>query len=260
MTKPMKFLIAALAILIFALPVTAVAADPVPPLSEMWILAPKAGHSADFKKGIKAHMAFRQEHGDPRSWETYAPTLGDDLSRVAIRYCCLNWSDVDAYREWSQANEKIGEHFQKHVAPYIDRSAHYFESSSWENSHWSEANGPYELFAVTEFNLKSGMAAEFDRARDKMSQIALNQGWASDEHTWIWSSRIGGKPQESIVIPHKNWASMERDEESFFRFLARVMKSEDAASKLMKELSETVWSTNYQVWRHVKELSMESSD
>ena len=260
MTKPMKYVFSILFLMLLAVPVASIAQDSPPPLAEMWVLVPKADQGKEFKKAIKKHMEFRQENGDPRDWQAYSPSLGDNLNRLAIRYCCINWADVDSYRAWSMENEKISEHFAEHVSPHVEKAEHYFESMSWENSHWSEANGPFTLFAVTEFNLKSGKAAAFDAARDKMSQIALNQGWASDDHVWAWSSTIGGKPQEAIIVPHKNWASMERDEETFFRFLARVMGSDDAAAELMESFSDAVWSTNYQVWVHSKELSMKSDD
>lgn len=259
MKKTMKYILSALAFLMVSLPLIAAAESP-PPLAEMWILVPKADERDKFEEGLKKHMAFRQEQGDPRSWQVYVPSLGDDLNRVGIRYCCLNWADVDSYRAWSMENEKIGEHYDKHVAPHVKKAAHYFESISWENSYWSDKNGPYRLFAVTEFNIKAGHAAAFDAARDKMSQIALNHGWASDDHVWMWGTTIGGAPQESIVIPHANWASMDRDEEPFFKFLSRILGTESAAGELMKEFSSTVESTNYQVWVHREDLSMEQDD
>jgi hypothetical protein len=257
--KPAAFVLSVLAVLIFATPAVSMAQDSPPPLAEMWLVTPKADHGTDFYKALAEHMAFRSENGDPRKWEAYSPMLGDDLKRLAIRYCCFTWADQDAYREWSDQAEAIDAHFNDNVAPHVEKWAHYFETMDWENSHWSEESGPFKMFAVTEFNVKPGHAGEFNAAREKMSQIALNQGWATNEHLWIWASTIGGKPQESIIIPHKNFASMERDEDSFPSFLAKHMGSE-AASALLKQFANATWSSNYQTWQHREKYSMSGDD
>lgn len=259
MTKITNYLLSALVALAFTLPLAAAAEAP-PPLAENWMLVPKADKYDDFEEGLKKHMAFRKEHGDTRSWQAYTPTLGDKLNRVGIRYCCISWADVDSYRAWSMENKKIGEHYQEHVAPYVESAAHYFNSISWENSHWESENGPYKLFAVTSFEIKPGAAGTFDAARDKMSQIAINQGWASPEHVWMWSTRIGGSPQESVVTPYKNWADMEREGETFFQFLVRKLGSDDAAGALLDEFSSAIKNTDYQVWVHREDLSMPNDE
>ena len=260
MTKrPVNFILSALAALFFVLPAISVAQDSPPPLAEMWLVTPKADQSSEFFKALEKHMAFRAEHGDPREWQVYRPLLGDQLNRVAIRFCCFNWSDQDAYQEWSDKAEKVDAHFSEHVAPHAAKWEHYFESMDWGNSHWVESDQPYGLFAVTEFDIKPGYAAAFDAARTKLLQIALNQGWATDDHPWLWATTIGGKPQQSIIIPHKNFASMDRDEESFSRFLAKHL-GDEAAKELMKQFSGATNGSNYQIWEHQEKYSMSSDD
>jgi hypothetical protein len=259
MRKAKKSMMGFLAVMAFSWSMAASAQQP-PPLAEMWLIVPKPEHQEEFYKALAEHMAFRKEQGDPRNWQVYVPTLGPNLNRIGIRYCCINWADVDAYEQWSDENDAVGKHFNENVAPHIEKGEHYFETISWENSHWSDAKGPFKLFAVTEFNVKGGQAAAFARARDTMSQIALNQGWASDSNVWLWTSTIGGPPQQGIVIPHPNWADMDRNEEDFFSFLTRVMGSSEAATSLMNEFSSTVESTNFEVWRHSDKLSMKDED
>jgi hypothetical protein len=141
----------------------------------------------------------------------------------------------------------------------VEKSEHYFERMDWKNSPWPEDGGPYKLFAVTEFNIKPGNAAEFNTARDKILQVALDQGWATGDHAWLWASTIGGKPQESIIIPYKNYAGMDRGEESFSSFLSQHM-GDDAAAALLKQFASATWSSNYQVWVHQEEYSMSNGD
>ena len=258
--KPAIFFLGVIAALIFMLPAASMAKDNPPPLADVWLITAKAGQGSELYEAIEKHMAFRAEHGDPRAWQVYSPMLGDELNRVAIRFCCFSWADQDAYSEWREAAENIGDHFGEHVTPHIENISHYFENLDWENSNWNEESGPYKLFAVTEFNLKPGKIGQYDAARNKMSQIALNQGWATSDHSWVWSSTIGGKSQGSIIIPHKSFADMDRDEEGFMEFLARHMGSGEAAAELMADFSESAWSSEFQIWEHDEDVSMSTGD
>ena len=255
--RPVNFVLSVLAALFILAPAVSMAEDSPPPLAEIWMVTVKADHGSEFYEAIAEHMAFRSEHGDPRNWEAYSPLLGDQLNRLAIRFCCFSWADQDSYQAWSDDAKKINEHFQEHVAPHTEKWEHYFENLDWGNSNWAEEGGPYKLFAVTEFKLKAGHSADFDAARDKMSQVALNQGWASNDHYWLWATTIGGKPRESIIIPHKNFASMDRDEDSFIRFLSKHM-GDEAASGLLKQFSNATWGSDFQIWKHQKKYSMSS--
>ena len=257
--RPTFYILSVLAALFFLAPAVSMAQDTPPPLAEMWVVTPKAGHGSEFKKALAEHMKFRSENGDPRAWQAYTPLLGEELNRVAIRFCCFNWADQDAYRKWSMSNEKVSAHFDEHVAPHSEHWAHYFESLSWSNSHWTDKAGSATLFAVTEFTVKPGHAADFRAARDELLQIALNQGWASDEHSWLWSSTIGGAPVESIIIPHENFASMDRDEDNFSRFLSKHM-GEDAAAALLKQFAGSTSGSDYQIWELQNDMSMDSGD
>ena len=248
-----------LAALFVFLPGIAAAQETTPPLAEMWMMTIKPGHGPEFNKALAEHMKFRSENGDPRDWQTYTPLLGEELNRAGVRYCCFNWADLDSYREWGKNNEKVGEHFDKHVAPHVDHYAHYFETMHWNNSHWADSADGATLYAVTEFHVKPGHGADFRAARDKLLQIALNQGWATEEHSWIWTSTIGGAPVEGIVIPYKNFAGLDREADSFSRFLAEHL-GEDGAAELMKTFASSTSGSNYQIWEHQKDLSMESGD
>lgn len=230
------------------------------PLAEMWLMVPKAGHAQELNEAIKQHMAFRSGQGDPWRWATYTPLLGDELDRVGVRSCCYHWADVDAYGEWSRSKPAVGAHFNEHVAPHVETYAHYFEEIDWSNSHWNDKGAAYKYFAVTEFALKAGHAAEFHAAREKMSQIAINQGWANDERSWIWATTIGGKPTVSVVVPHEDFASMGEKGEGFLGFLARSLGSEEAAAELLQQFSAATEGSDYQVWVHRPELSMEEAD
>jgi len=241
---------------LFAAVPAAIAQEKTPELAEVWNIEPAAGHSKDFYAGVKAHMAFRLEQGDPRRWQAYTPLLGDEISGVAVRYCCVSWADVDAYRAWDDAHPQVGQHFQEHVGPHIGSVSHYFQSVDWSNSHWSDAKGPWRLFAVTEYQVEPEDAADFDQAKEKMSQIALEQGWASDDNLWLWMSTIGGSPLQAIVLPYRDFAGMERGDDTFMSFLVDKLGSAEAAGELVQDFLGATEGSTFQIWEHQPELSM----
>jgi len=258
--SPTKFLLGLLAAVFFLPAASTLAQDPPPPVSEIWVMVPKAGHEQEMSAAIAKHSQHRSEQGDPRQWVAYTPLLGDELNHVAVRSCCHNWADVDGYREWLEAHPAVNAHFGEHVAPHVERYAHYFEEIDWANSHWNSDGGPYTLFAVTQFALKSGHEADFHAAREKMSQIAINQGWANDERSWLWTTTIGGKSTVSVVVPYKNFAGMGSSGEGFVDFLAQQLGSMEAASELMKQFAGASWGSDYQVWVYEPKLSMKNED
>jgi hypothetical protein len=260
MLKTRNFFFAAAVALMMAVPTVALADDAVPSLSEMWTMTIKTDHRADFFKGLKAHMAFRTEAGDPRVWKTYTPMLGDEVGMVAVRYCCLNWADVDAYREWSENHPEVGENWEQNVAPHVESYGHYFDRIQWEQSNVKGDWSQFRYFGATDFTPMAGRGGEFDAARIEISQIALNHGWATEDHPWIWSTNIGGSPSETLVIPYKKLADMDQDDDSFFNFLAEVKGSEEAADELFSGLTDNTASQSFQIWELHEDLSMQKPD
>jgi hypothetical protein len=258
-SQPRIFIYSILFTLLCVFPSLSIAADQPPPIAEEWMFTVKQGQMSDFLAAVKEHGAVRSEHGDPRSWEVYRATLADGLNRVAIRYCCFNWADADAYDQWNRENPAVVEHWFANAAPHVEKTEHFFEETDWPNSHWNNDGGPYRFFAVTEFKIKAGNALDFDDARDKMSQIAINQGWANEDRSWIWSEIIGGAPKVFLVVPHENYASMAGGEKSFFSFLVEHMGSEEAAQGLLNQFSASTWGSTFQLWEHLPGLSMAPS-
>lgn len=246
--------------LLCLLPLSAMAEDEPGPLAEMWLVTTKTGQQGDFQAALKEHMAVRSEHGDPWNWQTYTVAVGKNLNQIAIRHCCINWADVDSYEQWNKDNPAVAKHWIETVDQYLEKYEHYFEQLDWDNSHWNEAAGSYRFFGVTEWTIKGGHGADFSTAREKMSQIAINQGWATADRSWLWTTTIGGKPTQGVVVPYKNYAAMAPGEESFFEFLVKHMGSEEAAGELLKTFSGASWGSEYTVWEHQPGLSMSEGD
>lgn len=256
MLKANRILLYAVAALIVSLSTMVQAAEAPPNMAEMWTMKPKADQRAQFFEALKNHMAFRTEAGDPRVWSTYTPMLGEDIETVAVRSCCIKWADVDAYKKWNEENPEVSKNFYETVGQHVESYGHYYDRISWANSNIKSEWGPFTVFGATKFTLKPGMGGQFDEARDKISQIALNHGWATPDHPWIWSTAVGGVPTESIVVPYSNYADMARDEQTFFDFLAGVMGTDEAAEALFKQMADSVASQEFQIWEYQEDMSM----
>ena len=254
-----KSALSALAVLLGLFTVSAIAAESYPPLAEEWKFHIKDGHMTQFLAAVKEHGEVRAQYGDVRDWNIYTAKLGDALNQVAIRFCCFEWKDADAYDEWAQQNPAVLEHWWEKAAPHVEKTEHYFEQLDWANSHWNEEGGPYRYFAVTEWYVDPAHADDFDAARDKMSQIAINQGWATADRSWFWGTSIGGYASEYIVVPHETYASMGGGG-AVQRFLAEKMGSEEAAAELMEQLSSATKKTKFQIWEHHPEFSMKGAE
>ncbi len=240
----------------YLLPLSAMADEEPGPLAEMWLVTVDISDMGKFQSALKDHLALRTEKGDPWKWQVYTTVVGENLDQIAIRYCCISWADVDSYAKWENDNPEIFTDWMEKVDPYVNKTERYFEQMDWKNSHWAEEANTSKLFGVTEWVVKGEHGVDFAAAREKMSQIAINQGWATDERNWIWATTIGGRKTESVVVPYENYAAMAPDEESFYAFLTKQLGSEEAAAELLKAFNSATWGSSYTVWQHRPDLSM----
>jgi hypothetical protein len=228
------------------------------PLTDVWVMVPKKGMEAQFEAAIAADIAFRAAAEDSRTWQGYRAELGHNYGVYQFRACCFDWADQDAYV--AEANEKgFDANWNKTVHQYVDHYHHHIDMMDWENSHWPDdsTGGPY--YGVTSWTLKQNAGPGPDEARKKLSQIALEEGWAEAGHNWLWHSRVGGKPTLMIVTSFENYAGMAPPEPSFFEFLTEKMESEEVAA-LFNEFGAGFSSSDYTVWLHNPDLSDSSDD
>ena len=235
---------------------TSIMAQEAPsPLAEEWLVTVKPDRLADFDTALKEHVDMRVAHGDPWNWEIFSGYTGDKIGQYAIRYCCTDWAEIDAYEKWVRDNPAVMEHWMTRVHPLLEKTEHYFNVIDWANSHWKSGEGPYRFISVDAWTIKGGHEAQLATARKKMSQIALNQGWSDAGNSWVWFNQIGGEARLLIAIPHKNFASMAGNGESFGDFLGKHLGSPEAAAELMQEFSSSTWQMETTIWQHHPEFS-----
>lgn len=228
------------------------------PLTDVWLLVPKAGMQAEFAEAAEKHMAFRAEAGESRSWMAFRPVIGSNMAVVQFRSCCFDYADMDAYIA-EDGELGLSANWNENVDQYVDHYHHYMDRNDWENSHWPEgSDGPY--YGVTAWTWKEGAGPAPDEVRKTFSQTAKTEGWADAGNNWIWLQRIGGEPTLAIVSSYASFADMAPPEQSFFEFLTEKLGSEEEASEMFTTFGSGFSSSEYSVWEYDENLSTPSEE
>ncbi|MEL6447756.1 MAG: hypothetical protein AAFQ62_07440 [Pseudomonadota bacterium] len=230
------------------------AGDERKPLSDVWLMVPKAGMEMQFEESLKTHMAMRASQGDPREWRVYVPVMGNDMDVYQFRSCCHEFADQDRYVAFT-TDKGFSDHWNETVHQYIASYEHYMERNDWKHSHMPQDADPAKYYGVTAWKLKEGAGMASESARKKMSMIALENGWG-EQSDWLWLTRIGGKPMLMVVSPYADFADMAPPETSFFEFVAEHVGSEEKAEKMFKKFGSGMAASTFTVWTERSDLSM----
>ncbi len=250
--------LAGIALLALPLSLLAQEEEAPAPLSDVWWVIVKPGMDADFATAMATHMQFRADAGETRSWNAYRVAVGHHIAPIQFRACCSEWADLDTY-EAEDEEKGLSANFNENVAQYVEHYHHYLEESDWDNSHWPDegTSGPY--YGVTSWTGKQGAGPASGEAKDKMSQLALNEGWANADNNWLWVERIGGKDMIALVSSHENYADMAPPEQSFFEFATEKLGAEEAGA-MFGAFSGGFSDSDYSIWVHDESLSTPSAD
>ena len=257
--KKVSFIVSVAALL---LPVGAFAdaheEDKPGPLTELWIVVPKQGMEEEFTAAATEHMAFRADAGESRSWSAYRVVAGDNLRQIGFRSCCFDYADMDGYVA-EGAEKGLDENWNENVHQYVDHYHHHLETVDWENSHWPDGkvDGPY--YSVTSWEIKQGAGQAWSEARKKLSKIALDEGWASDDNNWLWFSRETGKAMQMIVYSSDSFADMAPKEPDFFEFVSEKMGAEEAAA-VFQAFGSGFKNNDHTIWVYDEALSTSNDD
>lgn len=223
-------------------------------ISDVWVFAIKRGMESEFTAAMKEHIAARKEMGEPRTWYGYRAEVGDHPGLVMYRSTPMSYADHDAYLASDLG--AIGEAFNKDIDPLVDHYHHYIDSYDWKNSHWPDnesTQGP--LFTEVRRKWKTGGGYTSNKARERMSQIAVNDGWAEKGYEWLWVNRTGGEPMQAIVFPDANYAEMAPTGDSFRAWLAEQVGSEEEAAGIFEDWLSGFSGTKVTIWRYDPEIS-----
>jgi hypothetical protein len=219
---------------------------------EMWVV--HASDPAAFEQAIKAHMPIRKANNDPFDWQVFTNGTGDELNTYYFRHCCFSWNDRDAYDAWEAASTAVEEDWGTNVDPHVASYEHHFEQIDFENSYWPDGSETIKFVGVTTYKIKADGWQAFNGAKDELSQIAINNGWASEGRRWAWVWSVDGRPTVSLAIPYENYADMTDPDPSFFEFLSGQIGAEEAAAKFGAFTAATEGS-RYHVYTSRPDLS-----
>ena len=176
-------------------------------ISDVWVFAIKRGMEGDFMAAMKEHIAARKEMGEERTWYAYSAEVGHHPGLVMYRSAPTSYADHDAYVARDQGD--IDDLFNEKIDPLVDHYHHYIDTYDWEHSHWPDdgsTEGP--LYTEVARKWKPGAGYASNKARERMSKIALNDGWAEKGYEWLWVNRTGGEPMQAIVFSDANHSAM----------------------------------------------------
>lgn len=228
-------------------------------ISDVWVFAIKRGMEGEFDAAMKEHIAARKEMGEPRHWYAYRAEVGDHPGLIMYRSAPMSYADHDAYL--STDFTEISKAFNENVDSLVDHYHHYIDSYDYENSHWPDdesTEGP--LFTEVRRKWRPGGGFASNKARGKMSQVALNDGWAEKGYKWLWIDRTGGEPMQAIVFPDANYADMAPTGDDFGAWLSEQLGSEEAAAEVFDNWLSGFSEVSVTIWRHDPGLSTPSDE
>lgn len=257
--KRTSYLVSLASVVALMVPLSAIAQDEdaaeesPPPLTDVWMMVVKQGMAAEFNEAMAAHMQFRKDAGESSDWQAFRVAVGENMAPIQYRSCCFEWADMDA-RDAENDELGLSANFSENVAQYVDHFHHYFETFDWDNSHWPDdgTSGPY--FGVTSWINKEGSGPASGQAMEKMSQLAITEGWANDDNNWLWISRIGGDGVTAIVSSYENYADMAPEEQSFFEFTVEKL-GEVEASEMFQAFGSGFEDSDYTIWELDESIS-----
>ena len=223
-------------------------------MTDVFLVMPKAGETAAFEQALRAHIAYRQDAGEQRSWEAYTVALGSNPRVYQFRSGGMDWGDFDAGVA-EDAEKGLGAHWADNVDQYVDNFHHYIEVSDYDNSHWPADMGQYTYYGVTSWSVDESAGAGPYEARVELSRIGLEGTWAETDDYWMWLSRIGGSPTLMIVSPYESFADMAPPEQEYYDYVVENV-GEEEANRLFSTFSEGYGSSSFTVWAHRPDLSV----
>jgi hypothetical protein len=233
---------------------------PLGPLSDVWMIVPKAGMEAQFAEAAAAHIQFRAEAGESRTWQAYRVVAGHTINVIQFRSCCFEWARLDANEE-EDTFLGLSENWEENVGEYVDHYHHYLETADWENSHWpvpdESTAGPY--YGVTSWSDKQNRGPASNRARVRLSELAKEHGWTDAGNEWLWLTREVGKPMTMIVSSYADFADMVPPEQGFFSFISEKI-GEEGAGAIFDAFGSGFTDSDYTIWVQDFDLSTPESE
>lgn len=213
----------------------------------------KAGSKAAFKKAFAKHQQWRQDNGDPWSWNCYVAVNGPNVGRYGVRSSPHTWADFDAYDQHEFA-KKANDHWDANVAPLLDSVSADISESKWNLGKWTDGRD-YKFFQVNTSHLKIGQQWSHLNAIEQIGNALKEAEWEGD---WSVDVELMGGAGEtvSIIFPFENWAGMEAPSPNAYDVLVESLGAEKT-DELFGQMNAAVAEQTISLYRLLPDLSFE---
>lgn len=219
---------------------TAVTAQrqPESELARLFHVDVKTGMQVQFEAGLKAHIQWRHQQGDPWQWNVFQIVNGEWLGDYVIRSGSHTWADLDAYDEFLS---KAAAHFYASVGAYVNSVSGYITRTDSSISRWPEDPGSVRYLQVIDYFLKPERAGQFLEVAKQVHEAIGTSGWPV-HYAWEINVNGGRGSVLTLVLPYENYAAMEGPEKEMDAMLTEVY-GEAKAGELFQGLQSSIEHT-----------------
>lgn len=209
-------------------------------LAQLYKVSPQDG--ADLESAIREHAQWREQNGDPWTWEIYELATGENLGDFYIRSGGHSWADFDAY-EQAEFSAAAFEHYAATMAPAVESISSWISETDTAHARIPESMENIQLFQVITWHLKPDKGQDFEDAIDKFHDAIVQTDWPVH---YVFGSPVVGAdgPQTSLVLFYENWAAFEGPEKEFGEMMAEVY-GEEAGEIFQKFSGSIAWSESF---------------
>lgn len=199
------------------------------------LITPKAGHEEELIKAITEYHHFVAQFEGHFRYTWYEIQTGPHTGKYAARSGNHNWADFDAEYEWQK---EAGAHFEKNVAPHIDKLENTITEEMDEFMYWPENWEGYSHFWIQDWYVKSGQYSKFRRG---LKQIVDTLRAGNFPNYFGFYSVVSGGygGQIRLVTAHKGWSDMVDKEPTFYQIMSESLGGQEAFETFMSDWGST---------------------
>lgn len=194
----------------------------------------KAGTTADFEKGLKAHNALHAKQADPHALLTWQVLTGKRVGQYLRGSFGHHWADFDVDAETRAADDADS---AVNLDPYIVAAdpGLYHYLPDWSRTK-SGAAGPAPLSQVLIFHVEFGRSPDFARTVGKIHAALSKIDWP--DYRWYQLADGGEIPTYVLSLPRENWAAYEPQGDLASALVTEY--GEEGAAEIFRALAEVV--------------------
>ena len=225
-----------------------------PHFGMMYVVEGKAGKELKLYDAIREHVAWRQEHGDPWSWDLYQEIVGENLGTYHIASWGHTMSEIDDYQEFLAKGHVP---WVENVMPYVARETSLILEFEPEISNWPEGTVPNYVLVI-DYTIKTGQMWKFMDSVKAIHKTIMDNNHPilySFQNTWAGSTG----DIMSLAIPAATLAELEGPEENVFELMVRI-HGEEKAVKVFEDMNSAVKTSKTFIVKQMHELAVKAAE